>query len=170
MNLRKNKLLVAIIVTVALTLVGCNRKTVYCHYQSVGVDGWERSQTFYFCLSPIDQTATYARELGLRTNSAYPFTSLSLIVEQLVLPSGSHHVDTLQCQLTDDAGTILGKGTYHYQYLFALPSVPLHEGDSLTISVRHNMKREVLPGITDVGLFVRIQDVRDSDRHQYVGR
>ncbi|MFQ9996553.1 MAG: gliding motility lipoprotein GldH, partial [Hoylesella buccalis] len=38
------------------------------------------------------------------------------------------------------------------QYAFDITSMDLHEGDSLHISVRHDMKREILPGISNVGV------------------
>ena len=39
-----------------------------------------------------------------------------------------------------------------YQYIFPLKTLPLEKDDSLFIEIRHDMKREILPGITDVGI------------------
>jgi gliding motility-associated lipoprotein GldH len=59
--------------------------------------------------------------------------------------------DTVKCQLVDKNGRILGHGITQYQYSFPLGSLQLSEGDSLYVVMYHGMKREVLPGITDVG-------------------
>ena len=45
-----------------------------------------------------------------------------------------------------------GHGISTYQYNFHLTTLTLNEGDSLHIAVRHNMKREILPGISDIGI------------------
>ena len=54
--------------------------------------------------------------------------------------------------ITDNEGNVLGTGINHYQYEMALPNIMLHIDDSLHVSVRHLMRRECLPGITDIGL------------------
>jgi gliding motility-associated lipoprotein GldH len=78
--------------------------------------------------------------------------SLQLIVEQQLLTSGKLRADTLTCSLIDLQGTPLGDGVSHYQYLLPLNSLMLHQKERLRVAIRHNMKREILPGITDVGI------------------
>ena len=41
---------------------------------------------------------------------------------------------------------------YPYQYRFHLPDISLNEGDSLCFRIHHNMRREEMPGVSDVGL------------------
>ena len=60
--------------------------------------------------------------------------------------------DTLSCKLVDADGTVQGEGVSFYQYRFHLCNMKLTQGDSLRVSIRHNMKREILPGIADVGV------------------
>ena len=93
-------------------------------------------------------------EVGLRINESYPFRSLCLIVEQTKWPAGTHRSDTLNCTLIDPDGTVMGQGISHYQYNFHLTDQQLQAGDSLHISIRHNMKREILPGIADIGVML----------------
>ena len=54
--------------------------------------------------------------------------------------------------LYDEKGNVLGDGVSYFQYNFMLSEVDLREGDSLHVCVRHIMKREILPGISDIGL------------------
>lgn len=154
-------LLINLLLTVAAAMMSCNRKTVYDRYESTPVEGWERNDTLTFLIEPaenekhkernITQTV-YKEEVGLRINSTYPFMSLSLIVEQTALPSCVTRNDTLNCRLVSADGRVKGRGVNCYQYLFHLTDITLAQDDSLCIRIRHNMKRETLPGISDVGI------------------
>ena len=77
---------------------------------------------------------------------------LTLIVEQTIYPSGVATTDTLDCKLIDERGNATGQGVSQYQYLFPLKTLSLQRGDSLHLEVHHDMKREILPGITSVGI------------------
>lgn len=138
-----------------LLLAGCNRRLVYDKYVSTPVAGWEKNDTLSFEVSPVDSTASYMSRLGLRITDAYPFTALTLIVEQHVYPRDEVLVDTLHCQLTDSRGNAAGRGISYHQYQFPITELLLHDGDSIHVRVRHDMKREILPGISDVGLSLR---------------
>ena len=63
-------------------------------------------------------------------------------------------IDTLDCKLIDERGNVMGEGFSQYHYIFPLRTLHLNHGDLLHLSVRHSMKREILPGITDVGIKV----------------
>lgn len=144
----------SVALAVALAMGGCSHKTIFSHYVAIDPSGWERADTMHFAVAHVPQTARYVETIGLRITSHYPFTALTVIVDQHAVPSGIQRTDTLCCRLTDESGTVIGSGLTHYQYLFPLPTLPLSEGDSLSVSIRHHMKREMLPGITDVGLIV----------------
>ena len=141
----------------ALALAACNRRMVYDHYTSTPIAGWEKNDTLTFGISPVDSSATYDMWLGLRTTDAYPFTALTLIVERSICPKGQVMTDTVQCQLADRKGNAAGKGVSYHQYRFALPPVNLAHGDSIHVRIRHDMKREILPGISDVGMSLKRQ-------------
>ena len=137
---------------VGMMLVSCGDSIVFSHYESTPVRGWERNDTLSFNIERIHETNLYAEEIGVRITTDYPFKGLSLIVEQTVQPSNTTITDTLNCDLIDDVGRVRGKGISHYQYLFPLTTLKLNKGESVHVAIRHCMKREILPGITDVGL------------------
>lgn len=147
------------ILTVVATLVGCNRKTVFAQFRHVPIEGWERSDSIGFefaCQKSMGGgTEVYEETVGLRISGAYPFKSLYLIVEQETFPARIVQVDTLVCPLVNEHGVFHGRGINYYQYDFPLRTVTLTPGDSLSVRIRHNMKREILPGVIDVGLTVR---------------
>lgn len=140
-------------------MTSCDRKTVYDRYEPVPADGWEKNDTLTFCVRPAlhgkaddSESITYKEEVGLRINSHYPFTGLSLIVEQTAMPADVTRNDTLNCRLINNDGKMKGRGVSNYQYSFHLTNITLAKGDSLRIRIRHNMKQEMLPGISDVGI------------------
>lgn len=140
---------------VALLLVAaCGRRPVYSHYEATPLAGWEKADTLHFLIDGIRADGSYAVDVGLRTTAAYPFMGLTLVAWQQILPSGLTRTDTLACTLTTPDGTIQGQGISHFQYLFRLGQRNLHRGDTLRMAIRHHMKRELLPGISDVGVTV----------------
>ncbi len=150
-TLHRNSLF-ALLMMVALALAGCNRSTVYHHYEPVPVDGWTRNDTLHFHVTPAKDDAVLHEEVELRINSEYPFLGLCLVVEQTTFPSNVRRVDTLNCSLIDKGGSPKGKGVNYFQNRFLLTDLSVSEGDSVEIAVHHNMKREILPGVVDLGI------------------
>jgi len=149
---RHTLLYIYIVMCMGMTLMSCDNNTVFNHYESTPVRGWERNDTLTFNIAPMQETSLYMEDIGVRITGEYPFKGLSLIVEQTVYPSNTMITDTLNCNLVDDIGHAHGKGINHYQYLFPLTTLKLNKGETVHVAIRHCMKREILPGITDVGL------------------
>ena len=138
-----------------LVLSACNRKLVYDRYLSTPISGWEKNDTLSYDIRPVSGTDTYDMWLGLRTSEAYPFTAITLIVEQHIYPKDTIVNDTVNCKLTYRHGNASGTGVNFHQYRFPVTELQLQDGDSIHIRVRHDMKREILPGISDVGISLR---------------
>lgn len=134
------------------SLSSCDDGVVYDTYKHTQIEGWEKNDTLVFDVPRLASPGRYRLEMGLRTSGAFPFTGLSIVVEQTVIPGYKTLADTLNCRLTDEKGNVLGHGISYFQYNFILSDVELAKGDSLHVRVRHIMKREILPGISDVGL------------------
>lgn len=141
------------VIGLALLLVtSCTGNKVYDHYDHTLLTGWEEADALQFDVPPLPETGRYATRLGLRISNAYPFQELTLIVEQTVYPGKHKQVDTLACHLFDQKGKVEGQGVSFFQYHFSISQMALQKGDSLHITVRHNMKREIMPGISDIGI------------------
>jgi gliding motility-associated lipoprotein GldH len=136
----------------ASILLACDRLPIYSHYEHTPIAGWEKNDVLKYEISPVKEAGYYHEELGLRISDEFPFQGLCLVVHQTILPSGYHHSDTLNCNLIDKNGRMKGSGINHYQYSFHVNTIRLNEGDSLLIQIKHNMKREIMPCITDVGM------------------
>ena len=154
MRHHSNKLL--FLLTVALAFASCNRNALYSHYQSVSLNGWQRTDTICFETIPVTRTGHYSETLGLRVDGDYPFMQLTLIVSQRAQPSGFQRTDTVYAALTDDDGTILGEGINHYLYDLPLPDADLQQGDTLSVYVHHDMLRNPLPGVADIGFTLKV--------------
>ena len=150
-----------------MALCGCNRKTIYHHYEHTPLAGWEKSDTIVFCVPPVPQSTVLHEEVELRISNRYPFMGLSLVVDHTTLPAnasrktgktmpaGLMRTDTLNCSLVGEDGNFKVKGVGYYQYHFHLTDISVNEGDSLVVAIRHAMRRETLPGIADVGIKLR---------------
>lgn len=136
----------------ALAMASCNRGVVYSHYEHAPASGWEKNDTLFFEVPPVKEAGVYEEVLGMRILSDFPFQKLSLVINQLVYPEFQNIHQDFDCSLIDEQGVIKGHGIGHIQYEFPLREITLNEGDSLRIEIRHNMKREVMPSITDIGI------------------
>ncbi len=150
----KHKTSIIVTLATALFMSSCTDGKVYDSYEHTPIAGWEKNDTLSFDIPKVKEAGRYALQLGLRVNESYPFMGLTLIVEQHFYPSGKVSSDTLRCQLSDAEGNSEGKGVNYYQYEFDVSETDLNVGDSLHVSVRHDMKREILPGISDVGIML----------------
>ena len=143
---------VFLVLAVALCTIACNRRTVYSHYEHTPISGWEKNDTLHFSINPLEEPGTYHEEIGLRIDNSYPFMGLSLVVEETIFPLGYTTRHVVNCNLIDKNGTIKGNGVSYFQYNFPVNDLQLNKGDSLHICVMHNMKREIMPGIADIGI------------------
>ena len=142
-----------ILMTVAFATVvvsACEENTVYDSYEHTPLNGWEKNDTLFYSVSPLRDSGSFQETIGLRINRNYPFTSLSLVVEQRILPGFRFHRDTLRCQFLPD-DNLRGQAVSYSQYDFPLRNLDLRRGDSLAVTIRHAMKREILLGISDIG-------------------
>lgn len=153
--MNKSKCIALLAATLLLVLLACNRKLVYDRYLSTPISGWEKNDTLSYDIRPVSGTDTYDMWLGLRTSETYPFTAITLIVEQHIYPKDTIVNDTVNCKITDRHGNASGTGVNFHQYRFPVTELQLQDGDSIHIRVRHDMKREILPGISDVGISLR---------------
>lgn len=140
--------------------MSCNRKTVYDHYEHTPLTGWEKNDTLIFRMPVFAEGGNYSEELGLRIEDNYPFTSICIIVDNTIISKqntmGSKtESDTITCSLFDSDGSIKGKGVSLFQYNTPLKVLSVEKGDSVEVRVRHNMKREILHGITDIGIRIK---------------
>lgn len=101
----KNSLLAIIVV---IFLVSCDKKRFFDDYKSVGT-AWHKDSIVSFDLPELETEKKYNLFLTLRDNNSYPFNNIFLIVS-LENPTGFTKVDTLQYQMTNPDGSLMGDG------------------------------------------------------------
>ena len=111
-----------ILMTVAFATVvvsACDENTVYDSYAHTPINGWEKNDTLNYSVPPLRDSGSFEEIIGLRINRYYPFTSVSLVVEQRILPGFRFHRDTLRCQfLPDDNLRLLHLFIPEHRYYF----------------------------------------------------
>lgn len=151
------RLLTAVLLAVMLT--ACEETRQYDHYEHTDVEGWYTSDRLAFDVPPLS-AGTYRVSIGLRATVGYPYRNLALCMETTVLPRGWKKGErpapdsrTVTCTVNDERGNMTGHtGVSLSETLTPAGTLTVGEGDSLHIELRHIMRRELLPGITDVGL------------------
>lgn len=146
---------VFLLLACAAAMGACTGGKVYDHYEHTLVAGWDRADSLSFSVPPVAVDGRYATALGLRISSAYPYRELALVVRQTVVEGrrkARTTVDTLHCTLFSERGIVEGRGIGTYQYTFRVSELALRQGDSIHVTVSHIMRREIMPGVTDVGI------------------
>lgn len=136
--------------------ISCTDDALYRSYQSVPIDGWDAADPVAFQVDTLRQPTTCHILLNVRTSAmeAYDFRTLYLEVRQQ-WNGRLLRCDTIACLLSDERGEIEGDGVMRYQYTFPVSTVSLPAGSVGYLRVRHLMRREILEGISDIGIEIK---------------
>ncbi|WP_281227301.1 gliding motility lipoprotein GldH [Flavobacterium aquiphilum] len=156
----KNSLL---LLFVAVLLFSCDKKRVFDEYKSVG-SAWNKDSIVTFDLPVLDSTKKYDLYVNLRDNNNYKYNNIFLIVS-LETPNGYTKVDTLEYQMAEPDGTLLGNGftdikeskLYYKENVRFRGKYKVH----IKQAVRENGKVpgvDYLDGITEVGFRIEKKD------------
>ena len=152
-----------ILILAAILLFSCDKKRVFDEYKSVG-SAWHKDSIVTFDLPVLDSTKKYNLFVNLRDNNNYPFNNLFLIVS-LEMPNGFTKVDTLEYQMANPDGTLLGNGFTDIKEskLYYREGVKFRGKYKVHIkqAVRQSGKIpgvEELEGVTDVGFRIEQKD------------
>jgi len=146
----------ALLILVVILFFSCDKKRVFDEYKSVG-SAWHKDSIVTFNLPKLDSTKQYNLFVNLRDNNNYPFNNLFLIVS-MEKPNGFIKVDTLEYQMANPDGSLLGDGFSDIKEskLFYKEKIKLQGIAKIHIkqAVRENGKIpgvKALGGITEVG-------------------
>ena len=154
-----------VIAVVLLTMLcACQQHTVCHQFHHIAGPGWDKTDTIHFDIAPLKTGGNYRLDAELRTNLEYPFRQLAIVVNQTVYPSCKTFHDEISCNLVSEEGIIGGDGISYFQYRFHVRDIIFHQGDSIHLSLTHNMKREIMPGIADVGILITRQESEDTNQ------
>jgi gliding motility-associated lipoprotein GldH len=161
MNLKSSFLFIII----AGLFISCDKKRVFDEYKSVG-SAWNKKTEVRFDLPKLDTLKKYNLYVNLRANDDYKFNNLFLIValEQL---NGLTKVDTLEYQMADVEGTLLGEGFSDLKEskLIYKENVRFKASENNKVHIKQVVRQsgkvvgvENLEGITEVGFRIESLD------------
>lgn len=139
-------------VCIVMGFTSCDTNTPYYHYAHTPIDEWEKNDTLRYDVQPLKKGGEHQITVALRLNGAYPFRKLYLIMEQDIYPRLQYKTDTICFDVTSKEGRFTGNGISYYQYTVPVCREHFIEKDSIHITIRHAMKRDILPGISDIGI------------------
>ena len=148
-------------IIIAGLLISCDKKRVFDEYQSVG-SAWNMKKEIVFDLPKIDTLKKYNLFINLRANDDYKFNNLFLIVS-MEQPNGLTKVDTLEYEMADVDGALLGDGFSDIKEskLYYKENVKFKASENNKIHIKHAVRQtgkimgvQDLEGITEVGFRV----------------
>lgn len=134
----------------ALALFSCQRSESYMHYEVIDASRWDEADRLKFDVPPVTHSGTYAMHLHVRATHTPAFPFKVLYVEMRQQWGAWQRTDTVACPLTDDFERATGIAVRQYE--FPATRLYVHQGDSAHITLRHIMRQEEVPGISDIGL------------------
>lgn len=140
-----------------LSLTACTSDTLLHHYEPLPAEGWERCDTVCFDVPQQTEDLNGTLTIGLRTKANIGFQDVVLAVEQRDGKGAISRCDTVRYPLTDAEGEALTGGINIHQYETQHLPILLRKGKSTTIRIHHLMAREVISGITEVGIKIDTQ-------------
>ncbi len=141
-----------------IILVSCDEKRVFDEYKSVG-SSWKKNDIVSFDIPKLESTKRYNLFLNIRNNNDYPYNNLFLKVS-LENPDGLVKVDTLEYQMANPDGTLLGEGFSDVKEskLFFKENIKFDKKGSYKIKIQQAVRQsgkisgeKDLKGITEVG-------------------
>lgn len=142
---------------VLFSLFSCDKKRVFDEYQSVG-KSWDKDSVVSFDLPKLDPKKYYNLFVNIRDNNDYPYNNLFLIVA-LEQPNKVTLVDTLEYQMANEDGTLLGDGfTDVKESKLVYKEHMKFKPGAYKVHIRHAVRQtgkvegvKKLDGITEVG-------------------
>ncbi len=154
MSLKSNFLFIL----TAFVLFSCDKQRVFDEYESVG-SAWKKDSIVTFTFKQTDTIQPYNLFVNIRNNDDYKFSNLFLIVA-MEQPSGLTKVDTLEYQMANPDGTLLGEGFSDIKEskLFYKERIKFPQKGDYRVSIQQAVRQtgkipgvEALDGVTEVG-------------------
>ncbi len=137
-----------------MSLVSCQENTLVHEYKHTSPEGWDRTDTITFEIPPVAESGTYEVSLGLRLCNNFSYQDVHVTSEFHLEEPSMKKKDTVCVITSDKDGKLLGYGIAYHQYEQPYTKIQLRKGQHGKIKVYHNMNKEVLPYLTDIGICI----------------
>lgn len=143
----------------ALLLGSCDKNRVFDEYKAL--DGkWNKDSIVSFSFEQKDTVSKYNMFVNIRNNNSYPYNNLFLIVQMQEPGTKVIKVDTLEYQMANPDGTLLGEGFSDVKEskLWYKPNAVFPKPGKYTVKIQQAVRKggevpgvQLLEGITEVG-------------------
>ncbi|WP_159801261.1 gliding motility lipoprotein GldH [Flavobacterium sp. MK4S-17] len=143
-----------------LCLCSCDKNRVFDEYKPLN-GKWHKDSIVSFEFEQQDTVSKYNLFVNIRNNNDYPYSNLFLIVQMQQPGTKITKVDTLEYQMANPDGTLMGQGFTDVKEskLWYKEDVSFPKRGKYIISIRQAMRQsgkvmgvEELEGVTEVGL------------------
>ncbi len=144
----------------ALLLCSCDKQRFFDEYKEFG-GKWNKDSIVTFNVEQKDTVGKYNLYVTMRNNSKYPYNNLFLIVQMQQPGTNIARVDTLEYQMANPDGTLLGDGfgDVKESRLWYKEKVRFPKAGNYKFTIQQAVRDankipgvEELEGVTDVGL------------------
>ena len=151
-----------IIILLLVVLISCNSNKTFDQFKTIKDNEWLSENKIEFTIVNQDTISPKNVFINIRNNKDYEFSTLFLIAK-IEFPKGTKIVDTLEYEMTDEAGKWLGSGYTDIKEnkLFYKENVTFSEIGNYKFSIQHATRsindiygEKPLKGITNVGLSI----------------
>lgn len=159
-----NKLVIVVVASLALSFIACDKNQIFDKFETTN-GSWKKSDIKKFTFEQKDTVNPYNLFINIRNNSDYPYNNLFLIVK-MSDSKGKTIVDTLQYQMANPDGSLLGNGFTDFKEskLFYRENFKFNKPGSYTVAIEYATRENgkikgdsILPGVSDVGF--RIENI-----------
>lgn len=147
---RRLPMVLLTLVTLVMLLGACNTDTVYHRYEDIPEEGFAKYDSLVFVSDTISVEGEYEVLLCVRSDEEYPYRYL-VLKTHIKASQGSETQAVLRCELRGEEGKNTGSGIVHSTNEYRVATLQMHPGDSIRMTVSHNMKRDMLPGLMAIG-------------------
>lgn len=140
-----------------LLISGCvnSDNVVYSRFKALSDQEWHKGQYLEFEIdSLVEKDADYDVLLVIRHNDTYKYKTLCVVVEEY-MRGEIELADSIDINLVNTDGKWRGKGQYGLYEIVDTLRRDEQLSESYLVSLCHGMKREIVEGITDVGIVVK---------------
>lgn len=142
-----------------LLLVSCDKKRVFDEYKSIN-GKWNKDSIVSFSFDQKDTVSKYNLFINVRNNNSYPYNNMFLIVQLQQPGTKLTKVDTLEYQMANPDGSLMGDGFTDIKEskLWYKENVKFPKAGKYTVSIQQAVRKsgevpgvEELDGVTDLG-------------------
>ncbi|RZJ76483.1 MAG: gliding motility lipoprotein GldH [Flavobacterium sp.] len=147
-----------LIVGLLLLFSSCDKNRVFDEYKAL--DGkWNKDSIVSFAFEQKDTLSRYNLFVNVRNTNSYPYNNMFLII-QMQEPDGLTKVDTLEYQMANPDGSLMGDGFTDVKEskLWYKQNLVFPKTGEYKVSIKHAVRNtgkitgvQELEGVTDVG-------------------